>query len=319
MPRSLLALCVALAVPAWPAAAGDFVPGGNSGALARPFALPALGNPSVVPRGRTEGGAIIDVANEYVNEGSCPVECITLDGETRRLRLWHRGGLGAGWDYGVETTLLDRGGGFLDGWIQNWHDSLGLPNGGREQAADGGYRFRYARGGAVLMDETQGGRGLGDASVTVGRKFGRHSVLRAMAKLPTGDQRELAGGNGGAALWLEQALPLPPGWSGYLALGASANERGAVLPEMQNRWIAFGGIGLIAPLTRSVRLTAQLQAHNRLYKDSELTPLARIGLPLTLGLQFRTGTHSAFELGFQEDPSVNGSPDFVAYVSLRTM
>ncbi len=317
MLRSLLvALCAAFALPAW---CGDFAPGANGATLARPFALPALGDATVLARGRSETRTTLDVANEYVNEGSCAAECITLDGETARLRFTHRRGLGAGWDFAFELPVLDRGGGFLDGWIQDWHRWLGLPNGGREQAPDGQYRFQYERGGVVLLDETQGGSGLGDASVTVGRKLGRRSVLRAMAKLATGDERELAGGNAGAALWVEQSLPLPRGWSGYFALGASTNERGTVLPDLQNRQIAFGGFGLIAPLTRTVRLTAQLQAHSRLYKDSELTPLARVGAPLTLGLQFRTGTRSALELGFQEDPSVNGSPDFAVYLSYRSM
>jgi hypothetical protein len=316
MPRSLCALCVALALPAW---AGDFAPGGNSGTLARTSALPALGNPALLARGHTEAGATLDVTNEYVTEGSCAVECITLDGETTRLRLWHRRGLGGGWDFAMELPLLDRGGGFLDGWIQDWHGWFGLPNGGREQAADDQYRFHYERGGVVLLDQTSGGSGLGDATLTLGRALGRGRMVRAMAKLPTGDDRELGGGNSGGALWVEQALALPPGWSGYVALGASASERGAVLPQMQQREVAFGGIGLIAPLGRSVRLTGQLQVHSRLYGDSELSPLARIGAPLTLGLQFRTSRRGWLELGFQEDPSVNGSPDFVAYVSMRSL
>ena len=65
-------------------------------------------------------------------------------------------------------------------------------------------------------------------------------------------------------------------------------------------------------------LTAQIQVHGRLYDGSTLTPLQRAGMPLTLGLQFRTGARSVFELGFQEDPSVNGSPDFVLYLSHRS-
>lgn len=316
MPR-LIPLCAALlAVPAW---AGDFAPGGNAGALARSFALPALGQPDVLAPGRGEMRLTVDVTNEYVREGGCAVECIWLDGETSRLRLAHRRGLGGGWDFAIEVPLLDRGGGFLDGWIQDWHGWFGLPTGGRELADDNQYRYRYARGGVVLLDETRGGSGLGDVELTLGRALGAGRALRVMAKLPTGDGDALGGGNAGGALWLEQSLPLPRGWAGYVALGGSVNGRGKALPEMQNREVAFGGIGLLVPVTRAVRLSAQLYAHSRLYDGSELTPLARFGAPLTLGLQFRTGARSSFEIGFQEDPSVNGSPDFSAYVSLRML
>jgi hypothetical protein len=318
MPR-LIALCAALLAAAAPARAGEFVPGGNSGALARGFALPALSQAQVVPRGRSETRLTFDVTNEYVADGDCVTECIVLDGETSRLRLAYRRGLGGGWDFGIEVPLLDRGGGFLDGWIQDWHGWFGLPNGGREFSASGQYRYYYERDGVVLIDETRGGSGVGDVELTLGRAIGAGRVLRAMAKLPTGDEDALGGGNAGGALWLEQALPLPRGWSGYVALGGSVSDISEVLPEMQSREVAFGGIGVLVPVSRTVRLSAQLYAHSRLYDDSELTPLTRIGAPLTLGLQFRTGRRGSFEIGFQEDPSVGASPDFSAYLSLRVL
>lgn len=315
MPRLPAALC--LFVLAAPARSGDFVQGGNGGTLARAFALPALGAGPVLARGHVETRWTLDVTNEYVNQGDCAVECITLDGETARLRYAYRLGLGSGWEFALEQPMLDRGGGFLDGWIEDWHHTLGLPNDGRELAEQDQYRFRYARQNAVLLDETRGGTGLGDTTLTLARSWGRTGVLRAMAKLPTGDERELEGGTAGYAIWIERALVLAPGGGGYFALGVSHNELGPVLPQMQNRMIAFGGLGLLFPVTRSMSVSAQLQAHGRLYDGTTLTPLARAGVPLTLGLQFRTGARGAFELGFQEDPSVDGSPDFSAYLSFR--
>jgi len=320
MPRLPAAFCLVLAASAWAgaAAAGEFAPGGNAGTLARAFALPELGEGLPLARGHSETRWTLDVANEYVAEGACAVECIVLDGETARLRLTHRRGLGGGWDFSTQLALLDRGGGFLDGWIQDWHDAFGLPNGGRELAQDGQYRFHYERQNVVLLDQTAGGTGVGDVTLAVGRRWGHAGALRAMAKLPTGDDGALEGGTAGAALWVERALALPADWSGYVALGGSYSERGPVLPAMQNRSIAFGGLGIAAPVTRSVRLTAQLQMHGRLYGGSELSPLARNGSPLTLGLQFRTRSRGSIELGFQEDPSVNGSPDFAVYLSIRS-
>jgi hypothetical protein len=315
MPRLAAALCLVLAAPSW---AGDFAPGNSGGTLARAFALPALGDGAVLPRGRSETRWTLDIANEYVAEGNCAVECIVLDGETARLRFSHRSGLGDGWDLSFETSVLDRGGGFLDGWIEEWHDTFGLPKGGRDTAVDDQYQFRYLRQNTVLLDETSGGTGMGDSTLTLGRRLGGATTLRVMAKLPTGDADSLEGGTPGSALWLEHALALPRGWSGYLAGGASYGDRGEALPGLQNREVWFGGFGVAVPVTPSVRLTAQLQAHSRLFDDSSLTPLARAGAPLTIGLQFRTSARGSFELGFQEDPSVNGSPDFAVYLSMRS-
>lgn len=317
MPRSLLAALAALV--ALPAAAGPFVPGGNAGALARGFALPSLGAGPVLPAGRAETRLTFDVANEYVEAGDCAIECITLDGETRRLRLDYRVGLGSGWDFSLHTTGLERGGGFLDGWIQDWHGWFGLPNGGRELAQDDQFRYHYERAGVVLLDETTGDRGFGDVAAGLGLALGSGSALRTQLKLPTGESAALSGGAVGGAAWLEFAAPADGGWDSYFAAGYARQERGEVLTDLQNREVWFGGIGVLAPVTRSVRLLLQANAHTRLYDGSALTPLQRPGVPLTVGLQIRTGPDGVLEIGFQEDPSVNGSPDFAFYVSLATL
>ncbi|MGQ0586848.1 MAG: DUF3187 family protein [Gammaproteobacteria bacterium] len=320
MPRLFNTFCLTLAacVCAGPALAGDFVPGGNAGTLARAFALPALGDATVLGRGRVETRWTLDAANEYVVEGNCAIECIRFDGETTRLRYAYRLGLGNDMEFGFELPFYDRGGGFLDGWIEDWHQAFDLPNGERELDAQDQYRFRYEQANVALLDETRGGSGLGAARLMLGQRWGRSGVLRAMAMLPLGSGNELENGNTGYAIWVERALDIPEGGGGYIAAGVSYNERGDFLPQMQNRMVAFGGIGMRFPLTQSVWLSMQVQAHGRLYDGSSLTPLERPGVPLTLGLQFRTGSDSAFEIGFQEDPSVNGSPDFVLYVSYRS-
>jgi hypothetical protein len=321
MPRSsIAALVAAAALLASPAAAGPFAPGGNASALARGFALPSLGDGPVLAPGLAQTRLTFDVANEYVSEGDCSVECITLDGETRRLRLDYRAGLGRGWDFSLHTTALARGSGSLDGWIQDWHGWFGLPNGGRELVADDQFHYRYERAGVVLLEEIAGARGFGDVAFGLGLALGQGSALRTQLKLPTGDGAALSGGAVGGAAWLELATPAGGGgWDSYFAAGYSRQELGDVLPELQNREVWFGGLGVLAPLTRSVRLLLQVNAHTRLYDGSALTPLARSGAPLTIGLQFRTGHNGVLEIGFQEDPSVNGSPDFAFYVSLASL
>lgn len=313
MKRPLTLLCALFALPAL---AGDFVPGGNSSALARNFALPALGDSRVLASGKSDFRATLDFANEYVNEGNCPAECILFDGETARLSLDYRIGLGGGWDLGVKVPLLNRSGGFMDNWIQQWHGWFNLPNGGREFANNGRYHYRYQHKGATLLDVTDPGNCIGDASVTAGLALGWDASLRGMAKLPTGDAKTLCGGNAGGALWLDAALPVPAPWSAFVAAGYSLNSRSDVLGNQQERQVPFGGAALLLPITDDVRVLAQMQLHGHLYKDSPLSPFQRVGAPLTLGLNIRASKSVYLDLGFQEDPSVNASPDFDAYLSV---
>lgn len=313
------ALLAGAALLSCAANAGAFPPGGNTGALARGFALPALGNAVVLAGGRSETGALLDFTSEFVVEGTCATECIRLDGETARLLLSHRRGLGAGWDFSIEVPLLSQGGGFLDSWIEEWHDWFGLPNGGREAAPRDQYEYRYDDSNSVTrLNVTEPYSGFGDITLGIGRHMGDRVALRGMVKLPTGDDLRLGGGNAGAALWFDASLPMPAGFQGFLAAGMSFNDRGAVLPDMQNREAVFGGIGLTTPFpfTDRVRILAQLYGHSRLYDGGRVSALSRAGVPLTLGLQVRTGPASRFEFGFLEDLAVNASPDFTAYLAL---
>lgn len=304
---------LALFVPA--ASAAAFVPGGNSGTLARQFALPVLGQPQVLAPGRTALDVTADVASEYASEESAD-ETVEFDGETHRVRIAWRRGFGGGWEAGLELPLLATGGGFLDAWIEDWHATFGLPNGGREQAPRDGYRYRYVRDGVTQFDVQREDSGLGDAQLTLGRKLGESAAVRGLVKLPTGQKTTLLGGNGGGALWLDLDLPLPGSARGYVAGGVSVNDRSEVLPGQQQRLVPFGGIGVLLPLTERVRISGQLQAHGALYRDSALAPLSRPGLPLTLGLQFALTPRVALDLGFQEDPAVLASPDFTGYLSV---
>jgi hypothetical protein len=313
-------LAAALCACAMPAIAADFVPGGNAGALARPFALPVLGSTGVLAPGGSETQVTLDFTNEYVSEGQgdCANECITLDGETARLRFSHRRSLGAGWDFTAALPVLMQGGGFLDSWIQDWHGWFGLPNGNREFAANNQYRYRYVRNNVTLLDVTDPGNCVGDLELGVGRALGKASALRGMVKAPTHGSQDLCGGEYGGALWLDAALPLPSGWGGYFAVGYSLNARGEILSSMQKREVPFGGIGLLVPLTTNVKASLQVHANGPLYEGSELSPLRKAGVPLTLGLQFRTGARGRIDIGFQEDPSVSGSPDFAFYMAVTS-
>jgi hypothetical protein len=311
--RALFALLLGLSLPS---AAADFADAANSGALASSFALPPLGQGPVLPAGRGRTTFAFDLTNEFVAVGDCAAECIVLDGETARLAYGERRGLGGGWEFGVEVPLLDQGGGFLDSWIEDWHSWFGLPNGGREQAAQDRYGYQYVRGGVTRFAVTEPDEGLGDVELTLGRAIGRSVAMRAMLKLPTGEERSLRGGNRGMALWLDAALPLPAPWAGYVAAGVSHNDIGARLPREQNRTIPFGGLGLQLALARRARLTAQLYAHGRLYDGSALAPLARPAVPASLGLQFDLSRAARLEVGFLEDASVGASPDFTGYLVL---
>jgi len=298
------------------AGGGAFPPITNHSALARVAALPALGEPAVLAPGSRESRLTLDVANEFeltgfTAAGDCAAdECLWLDSESYRLAFRYRGGLAGGWDWSLELPWIVQDEGFLDGAIEQWHEWLSLPNGGREYREHDQYRYFYRKSGDTLLDVSETSSGPGDVLLGLGRRLGPRTALRVQAKLPTGDDAHLAGGNAGAALWLDQGLTLGAAVRGYVAAGASVADEGEVLAQQQNRVIAIGGAGLSWQAFDALALHAQLLLHGRLYDHAQTRALRRNGAVLGVGLRYRASRSVAWDLSLLEDTNVNVSPDF---------
>lgn len=308
--KSSLLAAVALGLVAGAVQAEPGLPVYNQGALARAFALPVLGTPAVLAAGDGRDALRYDLTSEY-HASASGSEAVILDGEADLLTLAFRRGLGHGLEASLSLPLLHQSGGFMDGSIENWHSWFGLPNGGRELAPRDRYLYQYTRNGETRLDATRTGTDLGDLRVGLGWQALDGLALRGELKLPTGDDAHLAGGNTGAAVWADWALPFPSGLplSGWLSGGVSVNDRAAPLHGQQNTVIPVGGAGLGLRITERVSLLAQLYAHGALFGGSGLDPF-REALQFALGLRWRTSPDFAFDLGFQEDPITSSSPDF---------
>lgn len=316
-PQNLL-LGLALSLVTGAAQAGPFFSTTNQGAFARSFLLPALGETGVLLTGDWNWRAQLDLSNDY-HFATAGNESITLDGESARLSYVLTQGLDNGLEWSIELPLLHQGGGFMDGFIENWHDWFGLPNGGRELAPQSRYLYQVMRDSAVIYQNTEKGLAMGDIRVNGGWQWRDGVMLRAAAQLPTGDDKKLAGENAGAALWADAALPFAAGssWRGFVSLGASAADESKILPGLQEQAVGFGGIGLSWAWSESLRFTTQLYAHTPLYRDTELEALKRPGLQVSFGGSYLLLPNVDLRLAVQEDAITTSSPDFSAHIALR--
>ncbi|HTZ41574.1 MAG TPA: DUF3187 family protein, partial [Syntrophales bacterium] len=181
----------------------------NQSPVIQIFGLPAINDSRILPAGGKELTLVLDVANNYVDD-TARNEHIVLDGETYRLDLAGRFGIGNRLELGFEIPYIFQSGGVLDGFIESYHSTFGLPQGGRDQAPKGRLLFNYQRNGATLFQVDQCISGIGDLRLTAGFQVYRDETeslralaLRASLKLPTGDSNELRGsGSTDLALWL---------------------------------------------------------------------------------------------------------------------
>ncbi len=291
----------------------------DGGALARSFALPAFGQHQVNLPGEPRYALELDITNDYLSKATA-TESLLLDGESARLALSYFGVLAKDWDWNAEIPVYALGGGFMDRFISGYHDAFGFPDGGRRQATDDQYQYRYTRGGVVLLDASRTGAHFGDLGFGVGWQALPQLALRAQVKLPTGSAADLTGGNTGAAFWADAALPFDAAsnWSGYASLGVSVNSRGDVLNSLQEQTLFIGGGGLRYRLNEAFSFYSDVSVHSALYTGSSFEALSSAAVPALFGVSYDISPAYSLDIAFQEDLHPSASPDFGLRFALRT-
>lgn len=323
--RSTIALAAAL-LPLTTAAATDLpFDTTDQGPLAQLYGLPGIGAARPLAAQSYRVQLTFDAANHFVRTDTAR-ESLSFDGETHRTTLHATRGIGAGWEIGAEIPYVSHTEGFLDDFIEDWHDTFGLPQNGRDRLPTEQLRYRYTRDGVNRVDVSSPAAGLGDVRLTAARalRIDQGTVdaaLRLSVKLPTGDSEQLLGsGATDAALWLSTgcnpaACPGTIHWyggGGLLWLG-----RGDVLADQQRRLVGFGSVGLHWRVGPAVTLTAQIDSHTPFYRDTALTPLGDTSVQLALGGRWHLQQGTALELAVVEDIAVDTAPDVVIRLGVR--
>jgi hypothetical protein len=299
----------------------------NQSPVVQIFGLPAISDSRVLPAGGKELTLVLDIANNYVDD-SARNEHITLDGETYRLDLAGRFGIGNRLELGFEIPYIFQSGGVLDSFIENYHSTLGLPQGGRDQAPNGRLLFNYQRNGANAFRIDQCNSGLGDLRLTAGFQLykddtesPRALALRASLKVPTGDSNVLHGsGSTDLALWLtgSQGWKTAGGlWAIYGGGGILGMTRGNVLPDQQQNAVAFGSLGAGWHPLAWLTLKVQFDGNTAFYKDSDLVELISGSVQVVMGGTLHFSDRTALDIGISEDLVVNTAPDVVFHFALR--
>ena len=300
----------------------------NQSPVIQIYGLPPAGSAVVAPRGRGEFHFMLDHSSSFVDEAAA-AEQITLDGETTRLALGGRYGLGRNAEVGIEIPYIYHGGGFLDGFLIDYHNLLGLPQGGRDQAPRNRLRYQYRRHGVDQLKIESSGGGLGDIALsagvqlyTDGSRYPRAAALRAAVKFPTGESASLLGsGSTDLSLWLSagDAFELPIGHgSVFGSAGLMLMTDGNILPGQQADHVAFGSIGAGWKPLNWIAFKVQLDAHTPFYRDSSFEPLSSNAVQLVMGGTLGLTERTSLDIAVSEDLAVGTSPDVTFHFNVIT-
>ena len=249
-------------------------------------------------------------------------EFLLLDEETVDLELHWRRRFREQWLFGLSLPWISRGGGRLDRFLSEYHQTLGLPNGERPSQPDNRFLIQYDRKGETRLLLERPVSGFGDPSLLAGRitrdDANASRVWYARLRLPVGEDSQLLGaGQASLAGWLSTVWRPGNDWSWSTDVGALWQPGGRETPLGARRaGVAFGAAALTWRIRPAFRLSSQLDWRSRVFRDGRLKLLGSATL-LTLGGQWRIYPGAWLVVAVTEDIQVSASPDVNLQVGLK--
>ena len=241
-------------------------------------------------------------------------ESLVVDAETREARLTLQTPLSDRFSFQLQLPYRYTGAGNLDGFIDSWHDTFGLPDGARSELPSDAINISYTRDRSRQLSMTSSASGLADIQASLGYDVvaSDASALSAWfsVKLPAGDADKLTGsGATDVSLILAGERRLDANWSVFGQAAVTYLGDGDLLTDSQRSVVWSGLAGFGGRVWRGLSLKAQVDAHSAAF-DSNLDFLSE-ALVLTVGGDYRFASGWLMNIGVSEDIAVEHSPDVV--------
>ena len=299
----------------------------NRSPLLQIFGLPAETSASILSPGRWQVGLTMDISSSYT-AGTSGNEQILLDGELYRWTLAARYGISNRFELGLELPFVLQGGGFLDGFIVDWHKFWGLPQGGRDTAPKNRLNYSYSKNGVRQLSMDQASGGIGDLSLLAGYKLFEHRdsvdhdtlAVRTQLKLPTGESSRLLGsGSIDLALFLTGSMNRQTEWGTigiFGSAGGMVTSDGDVLKHQRENLAGFGAAGIGWAPADWINFKVQCNLNTPLYASSSLPELGQVAALVTMGGTLKFPGNYLLDIGVGEDIAVGTAPDVSLHLGL---
>jgi hypothetical protein len=267
-----------------------------------------------------------DLASNSIVEEHAALDRVVLDGETYRTTLSISYGLSERFTAELTLPFVAHSGGFMDSFIEDWHDLWGLSNNRRDDFDRDSLDFSYAEAGQDRFALRDRDRGLGDLRLSTEWRLRdaagdqRSLAIRGGLKLPTGSADALTGsGSTDVSLQLlstDNAIFYA--WDVTLAwmIGGLWLGDGDVLEDLRRDAVAIGSIGLSRPVWRNLTARLQIDGHSAFY-DSRLAAIGSGGLQLTFGGSIELARGGRIDIAMMQNLNTDAIPDLGLHLAWR--
>ena len=244
-------------------------------------------------------------------------ESVALDLEYEQRSVVFERSFADTWAVAVTLGRTAYREGSTDGFIEDWHDTFGLPNGSRDKYPQDLIALQYIRDGRQAMDIRSSQSSTMDSQIQLSKSLSESQSISLWATAPTGDEQQWLGADGvnlGVAWSYTSAFSDKGSW--FASLGGM-RLADAPSPLVQNKdYAANFALGGAWALNESVALKLQMHGHTAYY-DSNLGPLGDDALILVMGGTLRLSEEWLLDISVTEDLAVDASPDVGLHLALK--
>ncbi|MBI4849578.1 MAG: DUF3187 family protein [Nitrospirae bacterium] len=245
---------------------------------------------------------------------------INLDLEITELNLRYKRIVKDFAEFDLDIPVMIIGGGFMDGFLENYHSAFGFPDYGRSNRPHNEFLYEVKRDGRLIVQGKSRTR-FGDIRLAVKKPLvsqnGFDLSVKGDVELPVGNAKT-GFGNGsvdtGVSVLLDNKIT--DSIMTYLNLGAvfPGDLKGHEKIDLKN--FIYGGAAIEADLGDGYGLLAQVLGQAPIYPETDLLAVDREAWLLVLGGRYKTGKRS-FDLSLTEDINTSGAPDFILNLTYK--
>jgi len=267
---------------------------------------------------------VVEANQALTSHGGRRDEDFMFDQETTRVSVPFRVGLGYGLDLEATPAFLRPSAGFLDGFIENFHETLGFPNGERSELGRFHYRAYINRDGDRVYELRKGEVLLEDLPFTLScqilkdRPHLPDMTFRLALEAPLRKSRKGAG-NGG---WDEGAgIAISKKFMGMEVSGTVSLVHSHTPVKLRRRHVRYGnrwssGWALEIPLARRLSAIAQFRYHQSVLDNMNARRLNKPQLLVWMGGRLFLSRSSFLEGSVGEDLIQKVSPDVAFHLGM---
>ena len=214
---------------------------------------------------------------------------VNLDMEIWRTAIAFAYGVTDEIDIQIEIPFITNGGGFLDSFIQWYHNLFGLPNGGRELVGNNEFHYDLIQGGNNLLGYTNTAFGFSDITLRFKYIFSERLRLpfflaaTGYVKLPTGQASKGLGSgqlDAGMSLFGEKSIKR---FHFVTQVGVAVLGKSNALNPIQKRAFFSFGQSVEFQILDALSVIVQLTGNTSAFKNTNTTVLSDPVLDLNIG------------------------------------